>query len=74
MKKYIAVILTVLYLAYVMLTSDYEKAYTPLSYILRSIPPMPDKMIKGFAVLGILVVVSISLYIYNMKAGESDEQ
>ena len=73
LKKFIAPIVISLYLLYILLTTEYEMASTPLSYLLRSIGKMPESMIKGLVVLGVLIVISVAIYIYFMKAGESDE-
>ena len=73
LKKFIAPIVISLYLLYILLTTEYEMVSTPLSYLLRSIGKMPESMIKGLVVLGVLIVISVAIYIYFMKAGESDE-
>ena len=73
-KKYIGPVLIAVYLLYILTTTEYEKTDISLSYLWRSIAPMPENMKKGLIIMGVLIFISVALYVYFMKAGDSNEK
>ena len=69
-KKLIGPILIAVYLLYILFTTEIEKVDTSLSYLMRSISPIPENMIKALVITVILSVISIALYFYFKEAGE----